>query len=76
MNDTAETQIIDERPSDGAAKPDRKKPRRQMPEISVRTVTGAFREAAYWVARIWFRGVFYSNSLRGRRPTNAVPVTC
>jgi uncharacterized heparinase superfamily protein len=26
------------------------------------------REGTYWVARIWFRGVFYSNSLRGRRP--------
>lgn len=27
------------------------------------------REGAYWVARLWFRGLFYGNSLRGRRPS-------
>lgn len=27
------------------------------------------REAAYWVARLWFRGLFYGNSLRTRRPS-------
>ena len=26
------------------------------------------REATYWVARLWFRGVFYGNSLRAKRP--------
>lgn len=68
MNDAADTQTIEERPAEQSPKPVRKKPRRARPEISVRTVVGTFREATYWVARIWFRGVFYSNSLRGRRP--------
>lgn len=27
------------------------------------------RGAAYWVARLWFRGLFYGHSLRGRRPS-------
>lgn len=27
------------------------------------------REATYWVARLWFRGLFYGNSLRSKRPS-------
>ena len=45
-------------------------PAKQRPRSRTRRfpVVDKVREGTYWVARIWFRGLFYSNSLRGRRP--------
>jgi uncharacterized heparinase superfamily protein len=39
-----------------------------MIELRQRLNPSTPREAAYWVARLWFRGLFYGNSLRTRRP--------
>ncbi|MGZ0247159.1 MAG: hypothetical protein ACKVH1_14600, partial [Alphaproteobacteria bacterium] len=53
----------------GPVKPSPAK-QRPRPRSRVRRfpVLDRVREGTYWVARIWFRGVFYRNSLRGRRP--------
>ncbi len=40
-----------------------------MIELRQRLNPSMPREAAYWVARLWFRGLFYGNSLRTRRPS-------
>ncbi len=40
-----------------------------MIELRQRPNPSMPREAAYWVARLWFRGLFYGNSLRTRRPS-------
>lgn len=49
--------------------PAKQKPRpRSRSRVRRFPVVDKVREGTYWVARIWFRGLFYSNSLRGRRP--------
>ena len=44
------------------------KPRHRSMLRRVRAID-IFRGSTYWIARIWFRGLFYRNSLRGRRPS-------
>ena len=39
-----------------------------MPRLSHNGIGESVRAGVYWVARIWFRGVFYGRTLRGRRP--------
>ena len=39
-----------------------------MPRLSQNGIVESVRAGVYWVARIWFRGVFYGRTLRGRRP--------
>jgi len=41
---------------------------RNMPRLSQNGIGESLRAGIYWVARIWFRGVFYGRTLRGRRP--------
>ena len=41
----------------------------QMIELRQKMNRSTPREAAYWVARLWFRGFFYGNSLRSKRPS-------
>ena len=68
MTDAADTQVLDKAPARSPRTVSRTKGKRDVPYVSVRLVIDRLREAAYWVARIWFRGLFYGNSLRGRRP--------
>lgn len=68
MTDAPEAQTMDDRPRGRGRAQKPKQRKRNMPRITPRSVFSTGRETAYWVARIWFRGVFYSNSLRGRRP--------
>ena len=39
-----------------------------MPRLSQNEIGEKLRAGVYWVARLWFRGVFYGRTLRGRRP--------
>ncbi len=41
---------------------------RGLQEIRRRIGPAGLRDGVYWVARLWFRGLFYGHSLRGRRP--------
>lgn len=68
MTDASEAKTMDDRQQRQTRAQKPKQRKRNVPRITPRSVLGGAREAAYWVARIWFRGVFYSNSLRGRRP--------
>jgi uncharacterized heparinase superfamily protein len=68
MTDAADTQTLDKAPKRSPRTVSRTKGKRNVPYLSVRLVINRLREGAYWVARIWFRGLFYGNSLRGRRP--------
>ena len=45
-----------------------KRTRRKMPRLSHTAIGEAAFDGVYWVARIWFRGLFYTRSLRGKRP--------
>ena len=62
-----------ELPADGQAdeelsrKPLRQR-RRSSVDLSGNSLAGLIRESTYWVARLWFRGLFYHRTLRGRRP--------
>jgi len=67
MTDAAETQVLDKVPARSPRTVSGTKGKRNVPYLSVRLVIDLLREGAYWVARIWFRGLFYGNSLRGRR---------
>ena len=40
-----------------------------MPDFVHNEATETLRAGVYWVARLWFRGVFYRRTLRGRRPS-------
>jgi len=67
MTDAAEL------PADGqAALEISREPRRQRRKPSVNlggiSLAGLIRESTYWIARLWFRGLFYHRTLRGRRP--------
>ena len=68
MNDVSDTQTLNRSAPRRGRAAARTRGRRAGPGLSLRSVVARTREATYWVARIWFRGVFYSNSLRGRRP--------
>ena len=39
-----------------------------MPRLSQNGIGESVRIGVHWVASIWFRGVFYGRTLRGRRP--------
>ena len=41
---------------------------RKMPRLSQHGIGENLRTGVYWIARLWFRGVFYGRTLRGRRP--------
>ena len=41
---------------------------RKMPRLSQNGIRENLRTGVYWIARLWFRGVFYGRTLRGRRP--------
>ena len=41
---------------------------RKMPRLSQNEIGENLRAGVYWIARLWFRGVFYGRTLRGRRP--------
>ena len=49
-----------------------REPRRRQRDLSVNlggiSLTDVIRESTYWIARLWFRGLFYHRTLRGRRP--------
>ena len=67
MTDAAEL------PTDGQAVEERpREPRRQRRKPLVNLVRNSLAEViqqtTYWVARLWFRGLFYHRTLRGRRP--------
>tara|TARA_B100000676_G_C18082877_1_gene852571 strand:+ start:146 stop:1789 length:1644 start_codon:yes stop_codon:yes gene_type:complete len=46
-----------------------------MPRLDQRGIGEILRAAIYLIARLWFRGVFYGRTLRGRRPhsLNLIP---
>ena len=50
-----------------------KRARRNMPRLSQNGIGESARAGVYWVARVWFRGVFYGRTLRGRRPQALKP---
>ena len=41
---------------------------RKMPRLGQNRIGENLRTGVYWIARLWFRGVFYGRTLRGRRP--------
>ncbi|MEC7491084.1 MAG: heparinase II/III family protein [Pseudomonadota bacterium] len=43
-----------------------------MPNVRQHSIVTTVREGCYWVARLWFRGVFYHRTLRGRRPRTLI----
>ncbi|MEE2721237.1 MAG: heparinase II/III family protein [Pseudomonadota bacterium] len=60
-------------PADGQATEELPhEPRRRQRELSVNlggiSLADVIRESTYWIARLWFRGLFYHRTLRGRRP--------
>ena len=44
---------------------------RKMPRLSQHGIGENLRTGVYWIARLWFRGVFYGRTLRGRRRARA-----
>jgi uncharacterized heparinase superfamily protein len=54
--------------ADAGTKP-RRSAGRAFADLRNRIGPAGPRDAAYWVARLWFRGLFYGHSLRGRRPS-------
>lgn len=45
-----------------------------MPKPHHHSITVILKEGLYWVARLWFRGLFYHRTLRGRRPKSIILV--
>mgnify|MGYP001190811537 CR=1 FL=1 len=45
-----------------------------MPTRRHHSISTIVRRGFYWVARLWFRGVFYHRTLRGRRPRSILLV--
>ena len=41
---------------------------RNMSTLGRHVSISGLKKAVYWVARLWFRGLFYGHSLRGKRP--------
>ena len=43
-----------------------------MPTRRHQSISTMLRRGCYWIARLWFRGVFYHRTLRGRRPRSII----
>ena len=43
-----------------------------MPTRHNHSISTIIRRGFYWVARLWFRGIFYHRTLRGRRPRSII----
>ena len=67
MTDAAEMPA-DRQTIDEPAREPRRPRRKPSINLSGVSVAGLTRETTYWIARLWFRGLFYHRTLRGRRP--------
>jgi uncharacterized heparinase superfamily protein len=68
MTDAPEGQTLEKPPKPRGRARVGKQGGRKISVFRHQSVLSVAREATYWVARLWFRGVFYNSSLRGRRP--------
>tara|TARA_B100000674_G_scaffold173832_1_gene140472 strand:- start:2202 stop:3929 length:1728 start_codon:yes stop_codon:yes gene_type:complete len=67
MNVASDT-LTEEKSAAAESKTQGNRAGRKMPRLSQNGIGENLRTGVYWIARLWFRGVFYGRTLRGRRP--------